>query len=155
MSHIMKLLKKLLKLIFNRIFYIVFALLVQLGWLFMMAWKLAAYSKYISIGITAISIIAVLWILNKKINPSYKLGWTMLILVFPVFGLLLYILFGKSRIAIGGSPTASSRKSRKRRTLDAHTREGRRSSTPSDTAKRLRVSRDSDPDAARRQDVAL
>lgn len=99
MSHIMKLLKKLLKLIFNRIFYIVFALLVQLGWLFMMAWKLAAYSKYISIGITAISIIAVLWILNKKINPSYKLGWTMLILVFPVFGLLLYILFGKSRIA--------------------------------------------------------
>ena len=95
----MKLLKKLLKLIFNRIFYIVFALLVQLGWLFMMAWKLAAYSKYISIGITAISIIAVLWILNKKINPSYKLGWTMLILVFPVFGLLLYILFGKSRIA--------------------------------------------------------
>ena len=85
MSHIMKLLKKLLKLIFNRIFYIVFALLVQLGWLFMMAWKLAAYSKYISIGITAISIIAVLWILNKKINPSYKLGWTMLILVFPVF----------------------------------------------------------------------
>ena len=99
MSHIMKLLKKLLKLIFNRIFYIVFALLVQLGWLFMMAWKLAVYSKYISIGITAISIIAVLWILNKKINPSYKLGWTMLILVFPVFGLLLYILFGKSRIA--------------------------------------------------------
>lgn len=99
MSYIMKTLKKLLKLIFNRIFYIVFALLIQLGWLFFVVWRLAAYSKYISFGITAISIASVLWILNKKINPSYKLGWTMLILVFPVFGLLLYILFGKSRIA--------------------------------------------------------
>ena len=95
MSYIMKTLKKLLKLIFNRIFYIVFALLIQLGWLFFVVWRLAAYSKYISFGITAISIASVLWILNKKINPSYKLGWTMLILVFPVFGLLLYILFGK------------------------------------------------------------
>ena len=38
-------------------------------------------------------------ILNKRINPSYKLGWTMLIMAFPVFGLLLYLLFGHSRIA--------------------------------------------------------
>ena len=36
---------------------------------------------------------------NKKINPSYKLGWTILILTVPVFGVLLYLLFGKSRIA--------------------------------------------------------
>mgnify|MGYP002242534680 CR=1 FL=1 len=35
---------------------------------------------------------------NKKINPSYKLAWTMLILIFPVFGVSLYLLFGKSRI---------------------------------------------------------
>ncbi len=28
--------------------------------------------------------LVVLWIVNKKINPSYKLGWTILILCFPV-----------------------------------------------------------------------
>ena len=92
-------LKKIAKLLFNRIFYVALALLVQLGWLFILVWQLAAYSKYISFGITVVSILSVLWIVNKKINPSYKLGWTMLIMAVPIFGLLLYILFGKSRVA--------------------------------------------------------
>lgn len=99
MNLIIMFLKKILKLVFNRIFYVAFAMLLQLVWLFILVWELAAYSKYISIGITVISVIMVLWILNKRINPSYKLGWTMLIMAFPVFGLLLYLLFGQSRIA--------------------------------------------------------
>ncbi|WP_373220043.1 cardiolipin synthase [Blautia obeum] len=95
----MRFLKRILKLLFNRIFYVAAALLLQLGWLLIMAWRLAAYSKYISNAIAIISILVVLWIVNKKINPSYKLGWTILILTVPVFGVLLYLLFGKSRIA--------------------------------------------------------
>ena len=99
MSYVMRFLKRILKLLFNRIFYVAAALLLQLGWLLIMAWRLAAYSKYISNAIAIISILVVLWIVNKKINPSYKLGWTILILTVPVFGVLLYLLFGKSRIA--------------------------------------------------------
>ena len=99
MSYVMRFLKRILKLLFNRIFYVAAALLLQLGWLLIMAWRLAAYSKYISNAIAVISILVVLWIVNKKINPSYKLGWTILILTVPVFGVLLYLLFGKSRIA--------------------------------------------------------
>lgn len=99
MNFIIMFLKKVIKLIFNRIFYVALAMLLQLGWLFLFVWELAAYSEYISIGITIVSVIMVLWILNKRINPSYKLGWTMLIMVFPVFGLLLYLVFGQSRIA--------------------------------------------------------
>ena len=99
MNLIIMLLKKTAKLLFNRIFYVALALLIQLGWLFILVWQLAAYSKYISFGITVISILSVLWIVNRRINPSYKLGWTMLIMAVPVFGLVLYILFGKSRIA--------------------------------------------------------
>ena len=41
----------------------------------------------------------VLWILNKEINPSYKLAWTILILVLPILGVVLYLVFGRSRIA--------------------------------------------------------
>lgn len=99
MHHIIHTFKKLLQLLFNRIFYVAVALLVQLGWVLLTAWRLAGYSKYISNALTFISILTVLWIVNKKINPSYKLGWTILILVFPVFGVILYLLFGKSRIA--------------------------------------------------------
>ena len=92
-------LKKIAKLLFNRIFYVAVALLLQLVWVFLFVWELAGYSQYISLAITVLSIVMVLWILNKRINPSYKLGWTMLIMAFPVFGLLLYLLFGRSRIA--------------------------------------------------------
>ena len=91
MSYVMRFLKRILKLLFNRIFYVAAALLLQLGWLLIMAWRLAAYSKYISNAIAVISILVVLWIVNKKINPSYKLGWTILILTVPVFGVLLYL----------------------------------------------------------------
>ena len=96
---ILLLFKKLAKLIFNRIFYVAVAMLVQLGWILMMVLRLAAYSRYIDIGLRLIGIVLVLWILNKEINPSYKLAWTMLILSLPILGVTLYFLFGKSRIA--------------------------------------------------------
>ena len=99
MHRIIHTFKKILQLLFNRIFYVAVALMLQLAWLLITAWRLAAYSKYISNVISMISILVVLWIVNKKINPSYKLGWTILILCLPVLGVMLYILFGKSRIA--------------------------------------------------------
>ena len=95
----MMILKKIAKLLFNRIFYVVFAMAVQLGWLLTIFLRLAGYSRYMSIALDAISILVVLVIVNRKINPSYKLAWTMLILCLPVFGLVLYLVFGRSRIA--------------------------------------------------------
>ncbi len=71
---ILHILNKIIKLLFNRIFYVAVAMVLQLVWLFLLVWELAAYSKYISLTITVISIFSVLWILNKRINPSYKLG---------------------------------------------------------------------------------
>ena len=100
---LIKTLKKLLQLIFNRIFYVTVALLVQLGWIFILFWQVNNYSRYASWALSAASIVCVLWIMNKKINPSYKLAWTTLILVIPVFGMVLYLLFGKSRVNSGMS----------------------------------------------------
>ena len=91
-------LRSLLKLLFNRIFYVALALVVQLAWLLIALFRIMEYSRWVTIGMQAIGFLVVLWIVNKKINPSYKLAWTMLILIFPVFGVSLYLLFGKSRI---------------------------------------------------------
>lgn len=95
----MLILKRIAKLLFNRIFYVAFAIMVQLGWLLAIFLRLAGYSRYISFGLDVLSILIVLWIVNKKTNPSYKLAWTMLILCLPIFGLVLYLVFGQSRIA--------------------------------------------------------
>lgn len=98
-NFILLLLRKLLKLLFNRIFYVAFAMLIQLGWIFVMVLKIAAFSRYVDIFIGIVGVLIVLWIVNKEINPSYKLAWTMLILSLPILGVTLYFLFGKSRIA--------------------------------------------------------
>lgn len=95
----MMILKKIAKLLFNRVFYVIFAMAVQLGWLLTIFLRLVGYSRYMSFILDVISILVVLKIVNRKINPSYKLAWTMLILCLPIFGLVLYLVFGRSRIA--------------------------------------------------------
>ena len=99
MSKFMYTLKRILKLIFNRIFYIIVALLLQLGWIFLFVWRLTEFSGYFSAALSFLSLVIILVIANKRINPSFKLSWTVAITTIPVFGLVLYLLFGQSRIA--------------------------------------------------------
>lgn len=99
MNSVVKAFKKALKLIFNRIFYVVVAILLQVAWLFLLLVRLYQYSPYISAGMNLVAILLVLWIVNKKWNPSYKIGWTILIMALPIFGVMCYFLFGRSRIA--------------------------------------------------------
>ncbi len=91
--------KKIIDLISNRIFVTVVAVLLQLIWIFAMLWGLGAFSGHIMNLISLLSLLMVLWIVNKEINPSYKLAWTILILAVPVFGVIIYLLFGQSRVA--------------------------------------------------------
>ena len=91
--------KKILKILFNRVFYISVSLLLQAAWWLALVWFLSNTSQAASVLTRVITVIVVLWLVNKKINPSYKLAWTILILVVPIFGICLYALFGTSRIA--------------------------------------------------------
>ena len=59
MHRIIHTFKKILQLLFNRIFYVAVALMLQLAWLMITVWRLAAYSKYISNAIAIISVLVV------------------------------------------------------------------------------------------------
>ena len=91
--------KKLIDIVSNRIFLTAVAVLLQLVWIFAVLWGVGAFSGHLMNLISILSLILVLWIVNKKINPSYKLAWTILILAVPVFGVIIYLLFGQSRVA--------------------------------------------------------
>ena len=55
---------------------------------------LSFFSEYIVWlfgGFTTLSIIVVIYILNKNQNPSYKIAWIIPILALPVLGVLLYL----------------------------------------------------------------
>lgn len=91
--------KKILKLVFSRLFYVGVAIVFQVFWIVVMAYRLERMFPVMSVFVTIACIAAVLWIVNKRMNPSYKLAWTMLILSVPIFGAVIYLIFGKSRLA--------------------------------------------------------
>ena len=91
--------KKFIDIVSSRIFLTAVAVLLQLVWIFAVLWGMGAFSGHLMNLISILSLILVLWIVNKKINPSYKLAWTILILAVPVFGVIIYLLFGQSRVA--------------------------------------------------------
>lgn len=47
-----------------------------------------------------ISVAVVVHIVNENSNPAYKIAWIIPILVLPVFGGLLYLMFGKNRLSV-------------------------------------------------------
>ncbi len=86
-----KKLKGLLRIIFGRTTFAVLALLVQIGvltgcFLFLTEHLFYVFWIYLLLGAAVI-----LHILNKRGSPEYKISWIIPVLVFPVFGSLLYL----------------------------------------------------------------
>lgn len=89
--------RKLLKLLFNRVVIFGVALLLQLAWFLVILVRLSNYSVFISIGLTILSVFVALWLINKEENPAYKLAWIVPILLAPLFGGLLYLMVGNKK----------------------------------------------------------
>ncbi|MDR1787787.1 MAG: cardiolipin synthase [Treponema sp.] len=85
-------LKRWMWLIFRRRLFVCFILLVQIAVIIILPTSSIRTFKYVHTGLTGVSIIVCLYILNKKEKPAYKLTWIFLILLFPIFGGLIYIV---------------------------------------------------------------
>lgn len=91
---------KILKLLQNRIFVSVTLILLQIILIFL-------FMQFIFLDVTAlrfcsiiISALVTLYIINKDSDdPNYKIIWLIPILIFPVFGGLLYLVFGNKKPA--------------------------------------------------------
>ncbi|MCI2105717.1 MAG: cardiolipin synthase [Intestinimonas sp.] len=90
--------KKMVSLLFHRIFWVAFALLIQLMILFLMVVRFSRYFVYFYWLSVAISVVAVIWIIGNKSDPGYKIAWLVPILSIPIFGGLIYLMFGGSRL---------------------------------------------------------
>lgn len=91
--------KKLIKLVFSRMFIVGILILLQAVILGIGIWQLSEYFIYLYVLFGIVSISVVIYILNKKGNPSYKLAWVIPILLFPIFGGLFYLVFGGDKIS--------------------------------------------------------
>ena len=70
--------------------------LLQVVWLCWLAMKLNNYSTAIQLCTSVLAFLITLRIYGLHINAAYKISWIILILTFPVFGLTIYFLFGRT-----------------------------------------------------------
>lgn len=67
-----------------------FAALQVIGFIVTL-WMLGYYAVPLYVALTVISLLVVVFIVNRRQNPAYKLIWSIIILAFPLFGGLMYI----------------------------------------------------------------
>ncbi len=70
--------------------FVALSLLFQIGWIL----RLNQHSAWISLITGILTTILVLRLYSKHTNAAMKMPWIMLILIFPVMGLSMYLLFG-------------------------------------------------------------
>lgn len=82
-----------LRVLFRRRVLTILLLILQVWFIVSLVINGSQLSQRISQLLTIVSIVAVLYIVSKKDKGAYKTAWAILILAFPLFGGLLYLLF--------------------------------------------------------------
>ncbi len=88
--------KKIAHLILGRFSIVALTIIVQFVWLVMVLYQFSYQFTSANLAIRFLAIIVVLMIVNRWTNPANKLSWTFIILLSPLTGLLLYLIFGRS-----------------------------------------------------------
>lgn len=91
--------KKLLKTIFSRTVITALLIVIQVAWLIALLLELSSVLPEIQTVLRVLSLIAILFVIRSDMNPSYKIGWVMLIAMLPILGGLMFIIFGNKRPA--------------------------------------------------------
>lgn len=85
--------KRLLPHIFRDRVIVAFLVLLQIVVIVALAVSGASFSPYISIALNVVSFLISLAVIIRRTKDAYKLIWIYLILCFPVFGGLFYLVF--------------------------------------------------------------
>lgn len=88
---------KLLKIFLSRIFIFGLLIFLQIVWIILITRSVLSNFHWLNPALKILSMLVVLWLVNKDENSSYKISWIILILVFPVFGGLLYLMIGNKQ----------------------------------------------------------
>lgn len=82
----------------TRIIVSAFLLLVQLVFLFFVVYNITEKSAALYVVSMLAGAAMVIYIVNRRGNPSHKIAWIIFILLFPVFGISVYLLWGGGRV---------------------------------------------------------
>ncbi len=86
--------RKIFKYLTHRMAIVSLMILAQIAWIVVLFLRLTAYSQIISLGFKFLSVLVVLYIIRRNDNPAVKMAWIVVIMLFPLFGGLLYLYIG-------------------------------------------------------------
>jgi cardiolipin synthase len=92
-------LRKTLKVLTSRKVITGVLILVQIAWLVILFWGLLENNAWLGTVSGLLSVLIILFIVNKSDSPAYKIGWILFIMVLPLFGGPAYLIFGNKRPA--------------------------------------------------------
>ena len=78
--------------LFRRRMFIALMIIIQLGVIYFLIWGGSNLSKFINEFLNIVSLLVVLHIIKNKSKNAYKIVWIVLILLFPVFGGMFYLM---------------------------------------------------------------
>ena len=81
----------------KRLLVIVPATLLQLVWLYVLWAWFNPWAVQISAVLAVVSFLLVLFIITKRDESSYRTLWLLVVLLFPIPGTVLYLIFGNKR----------------------------------------------------------
>ena len=90
--------KKFLR-VFVRFITFLPAFLIQIFWYYLVYSLLKEWSSYLNIFLFIYQVFAIIYIFNKREEANYKLLWVIIILIFPLAGIILYFLAGNKKSA--------------------------------------------------------
>ncbi len=82
----------------TRIIVSVIMLLLQLSFFILLVYNISANSFGFYLLSEVVAVATVIYIVNRRGNPSHKMMWLAFILLVPIFGLSVFFLFGGGRI---------------------------------------------------------
>ncbi len=80
----------------SRLVLVGLSILIQIGWLCLLAIHLNTHSAWISLACSLLAAVLVVKIYISNGNAAFKMPWMILLLVFPPLGVLLWLMFGHS-----------------------------------------------------------
>ncbi|CAM3719633.1 cardiolipin synthase [Erysipelothrix urinaevulpis] len=90
--------KKILRLLTNKLFVIGLVLVAEFGLVLFIAYNLSLNFAAIHFILLALSFVLLIYIINRNDNPHYRLAWAIVILTVPPFGAVLYLIFGGKKV---------------------------------------------------------
>lgn len=83
----------------TRIILSALLLIVQLLFIFGVVYDVTAGSAWAYSFSMLLGIATVIFLINRRGNPDHKIAWIIFILVFPIFGITVFLLWGGGRVA--------------------------------------------------------